>query len=36
MRKPPIKEGITFWLLSGVGVVLAIWQYARMVSSYAD
>ena len=36
MRKAPFNEEIVFWLLSGVGVVLAIWQCARMVSSYAD
>ena len=39
MRKSPIDGEIgeiVFWLLIGASVVLAIWQYANMVSSYTD
>ena len=33
MRNAPI---IVFQLLCGAGVVLAVWQYVMMFSSYAD
>jgi hypothetical protein len=36
MQKAPINWEIVFWLLCGAGVVLAMWQYGRMVSSYTD
>jgi hypothetical protein len=36
MRKAPIKEEIGFWLLGGAGVVLAILQWATMISGYTD
>lgn len=36
MRKAPFNGEIVFWLLIGASVVLAIWQYASMVSSYTD
>jgi len=34
MRRAPIAGEIVFWLLGGAGVMLAIWQYASMVSTY--
>jgi hypothetical protein len=36
MRKLPINWEIVFWLLCGAGVVLAFWQYGKMVSDYLD
>jgi hypothetical protein len=36
MKKPPVKDGIAFWLLGGAGVVLAIWQYYGMVSDHTN
>jgi hypothetical protein len=36
MRSAPIQREIVFWLICGAGVVLAVWQYAMMFSSYTD
>ena len=36
MKKAPMKEEAVFWLLGGSGVVLAIWQYASMITGYTD
>jgi hypothetical protein len=36
MKKASMKEGTVFWLLGGAGVVLAIWQYANMMTGYTD
>ena len=34
VRMVPIAEEIVFWLLGGASVMLAIWQYASMLSTY--
>jgi hypothetical protein len=36
MKKARMNEGTVFWLLGGAGVVLAIWQYASMITGYTD
>jgi len=30
----PIAEELVFWLLGGAGVLLAVWQYFSMLSTY--
>ncbi len=36
MRRVPINWEMVFWLLCGVGLVLAFWHYGTMISDYTD